>query len=198
MSKFNAEFITGSTASEFFPKSTLPEIAFIGRSNVGKSSLLNTLVNRNSLARVSSSPGKTQQINFYSVNSQWMLVDMPGFGYAVASQTERRQWANLNNEYLFSRENLKLVCMLVDCRHNPQAIDVGLMESLENSALNYVVILTKSDKISKTLVEDRERQFRELLQFCTHAVDVLPYSSTKRIGRDQLWGIIKRASAATD
>lgn len=173
-------------------KTILPEVAFIGRSNVGKSSLINTLVNRTSLAHVSSTPGKTQQLNFYTIEDTWMLVDMPGFGYASASKTDRKAWHELNYGYLLQREQLSLICVLVDGRHDPMPTDLELIERLENGERNYVVILTKCDKLNPIQMDERQNQLKEALALCKYCIDVLPYSSRTRFGREQLWGIIKR------
>lgn len=193
MSSIKAAFFTGASSVASLPtKTVLPEVAFIGRSNVGKSSLINTLVNRTSLAHVSSTPGKTQQINFYTIEDTWMLVDMPGFGYASVSKTDRKAWHELNYEYLLHREQLRLVCVLIDARHDPSPIDMELLERLENAERKYVVILTKSDKLSSIQATERQTQLQDALSMCSFCVDVLPYSSRTRFGREQLWGVIKR------
>ena len=187
-----AEFIKGATKPEQFPKTAMPEIAFSGRSNVGKSSVLNSLVNRKNLARISSTPGKTREINFYIINKKYIIADLPGFGYASVSKTEREQWLKLNLEYLEKRENLRLICLLVDGRHEPMETDIKLMEFLENSGRRFLVILTKCDKISQTLIEERKKQFEFLLQNCSHCLEVLPYSSKSGLGREILFGIISK------
>lgn len=198
MSSIQASFFTGASSVASLPtKTTLPEVAFIGRSNVGKSSLINTLVNRTSLAHVSSTPGKTQQLNFYNIEDTWMLVDMPGFGYASASKTDRKAWHELNYGYLLEREQLRLICVLIDGRHDPMPSDMELIERLENGGRKYIIVLTKCDKLNSTQMSERQEQINEALSLCEYYVDVLPYSSRTRLGREQLWGVIKRETKTT-
>lgn len=192
MKHIHAGFLIGATKKEDFPVSSFPEIAFIGRSNVGKSSLLNSLVLDSKLAKVSQTPGKTQQINFFPINSKWMFVDLPGFGYAKVSREEREKWNKLNHDFLLEREQLRMTCILVDSRHDPQPLDLSTIEMMENAGRKYVVILTKTDKLKQTQVEERLEQVKGLLQFCTHCVDVILYSTVSKVGRNELWGIIKR------
>ncbi len=199
MSSIRAAFFTAASSATNLPtKTTLPEVAFIGRSNVGKSSLINTLVNRNSLAHVSTTPGKTQQLNFYSIEDTWMLVDMPGFGYAKVAKTDRKAWHELNYGYLMHRELLQLTCVLIDGRHDPMPIDMELIENLENAQRRYAIILTKCDKLSSTQITARQAQLRDALMMCKYCIDVLPYSARTRMGREQLWGIIKRETKQHD
>jgi GTP-binding protein len=192
MDVLQAEFILGATKPEHFPASRLPEVAFIGRSNVGKSSLLNSLVRRKNLAHVSSTPGKTQQINFFTVGSHWTFVDLPGFGYAKASKQEREQWAMLAKDYLQHRKQLRLICFLIDSRHDPSGLELGLIEELEMIGRRFVIILTKKDKISPKAMQERELQLRDVTQFCQHCADILPYSSLAGDTRANLLAIIKR------
>jgi len=199
MSSIRAAFFTAASSATNLPmKTTLPEVAFIGRSNVGKSSLINTLVNRNSLAHVSTTPGKTQQLNFYSIEDTWMLVDMPGFGYAKVSKSERKQWHDLNYGYLLQRDQLQLTCVLIDGRHDPMPVDMELIENLENAEKRYVIIMTKCDKLSSNQITARQQQLKDAVMMCAHCIDVLPYSARTRMGRDQLWGIIKRETKQHD
>lgn len=192
MKQLNAEFKIGATEVEHFPNTQFPEVAFLGRSNVGKSSLLNNLVNNKNTAKTSSTPGKTRQINFYLINDKWMFADLPGFGYAKVSKKDRKKWHELNMEYLEVREQLKLICLLVDSRHDPMPNDLAMMEQLENSEKTFVVILTKCDKISRNLVDERVEQVRGLLHHCSFAIDVIPYSAINNIGRDNLLGLLRR------
>ena len=191
MNTLKAEFQTGAVKSSQFPNTAYQEIAFTGRSNVGKSSLLNNLVNNKKLAKVSSTPGKTQQINFFIIEDKWLFADLPGFGYAKASKKDRGKWLDLNMEYLSTRNQLVLTCLLVDSRHDPMKTDLAMMEWLENNDREFVVILTKCDKISQNDVDARVEQVRGLLQHCKNAIDVIPYSSTKNIGRNNLLGLLK-------
>jgi GTP-binding protein len=194
MKMMKADFLRGVTKAEEFPELLLPEIAFSGRSNVGKSSLINSLVMRKNLAHISSTPGKTQQINFYSVAEKWSFADLPGFGYAVASKDKRHSWSKLNYEYLEKRENLKLVCVLIDSRHDPMDSDLALIEWLENIGRSYIIILTKCDKINKKMVEERKNQIEQLTINCKYYHETLPYSIIDNTGRDSLLGIIKKFS----
>ena len=195
MNALNASFILAASVKEHFPHSTLPEIAFAGRSNVGKSSLLNSIVLRKSLAKISSTPGKTQTINFFNVEDRWMLVDMPGFGYAQASKSKREDWFKMNREYLVGRENLVLVASLIDSRHDPMESDIAFIEWMETNQIPYLIILTKCDKISAKLLAARKEQVEHLVTHCEYALEVLPYSSVTNLGRDQLIGIIKKSCA---
>ncbi|WP_046242716.1 ribosome biogenesis GTP-binding protein YihA/YsxC [Hymenobacter terrenus] len=144
----DARFLTSNSRAELCPAPTLPEYAFIGRSNVGKSSLINMLTGRNGLAKTSSSPGKTQLINHFLINEEWYLVDLPGYGYAKVSKTSRAEWARMINFYLRHRPNLMCVCVLIDSRHPPQAADLEFMEKLGEEGIPFVMIFTKIDKQS--------------------------------------------------
>jgi GTP-binding protein len=188
----NANFIAGANNPEAIPKINLPEIAFAGRSNVGKSSLINSIVMRKNLAQISSNPGKTRQINFFNVENVWCLVDMPGYGYAAVSKGSRQLWSEMSKDYFLTRPNLKLICLLIDSRHDPLDSDIAMMEWLENNSKNYLVILTKCDKIGKLAVEERKKQIEGLLQFCKNSIEVLPYSSVSHLGRNELIAIIKK------
>lgn len=190
--ELRAEFILGAANSTQFPKINMPEAAFAGRSNVGKSSLINSLVLNKNLAKTSSTPGKTQQINFFNIESKWILADLPGFGYAAASKEDRKKWSELNYTYLESRENLKLVCSLIDSRHDPMDSDIALIERLENLGRDYLLILTKCDKISKKAVIDRKQQLEHIVSQCSHCREVLPYSSQRSMGRFELIAILNK------
>jgi GTP-binding protein len=189
-----ADFVLGATKPEHFPVTSLPEVAFIGRSNVGKSSLLNSLVRRKNLAHVSSTPGKTQQINFFSVHDALMFVDLPGFGFAKASKQERAQWRGLADQYLGYREQLKIVCFLMDIRHDPSTPELAMVEDLEAWGRHYAIILTKKDKVSAKAAVERQTQLVELTQFCQGCVEILPYSSHTGEARPNLLAIIKRTA----
>jgi GTP-binding protein len=192
MKVLNAELIVGAVKPEQFPKSELPEFAFSGRSNVGKSSLLNTLVLRKNIAHVSSKPGKTRQINFYNIENKYIFADMPGFGYATVSKEERQQWLTLNTTYLTKRENLVLVFLLVDSRIEPQRNDLAQIEILENAQRKYVVVFTKTDKVSNEALNNRIKQFEYLLQYCNNFVDLIPFSAVTKRGREELLAVIRR------
>ncbi len=187
-----ATFIKGAVAPEQFPELNLPEVGFIGRSNVGKSSLINSIVMRKNLARISSTPGKTREINFFLVQEKWVLVDMPGYGYAAVGKLHRKKWAILNNIYIQERKPLKFVCTLIDGRHDPMPIDLELIENLENIGRKYLIILTKCDKISKKTIVARKEQIENIVSQCNHCIEVLPYSAVSNLGRNELLGIIKK------
>lgn len=193
-----AEFIMGTSNPATFPELDLPEIAFVGRSNVGKSSLINSLVHRKNLAKISSTPGKTSEINFFNVEDTWTLVDMPGFGFTKKGVKKRKEWYNLNFAYLEKRENLKLICILIDSRHDPMDTDLSLIEYFENNNVNYLIVLTKCDKIKAKPIKDRYEQLKNLIANCRFAIDVLPYSSINDLGRSELMGIIKKYTKETN
>ncbi len=192
MKNLNAEFILGASKVSQFPLIDKPEVAFTGRSNVGKSSLLNSIVLRKNLAKISATPGKTQQINFFDIENKWIFSDLPGFGYAEVPKSLKESWIKLIFEYFKIRENLRLVCLLVDSRHDPTNIDMSLMEWFENNNKKFIVILTKCDKITENLIAERKLQVENLLKFCKNSLEVLPYSSKTNMGRNELLAIIKR------
>jgi len=142
-----ARFVAGAAEASALPRDDLPEIAFAGRSNVGKSSLLNALTGRRTLARTSNTPGRTRQINFFDLDARLMLVDLPGYGYAQAARTEVRRWTALLRRYLQTRTELRRVCLLVDSRHGIKEIDRPLMDLLDASGVSYQIVLTKTDKV---------------------------------------------------
>lgn len=192
MKVLRADFILGASSAEQFPNLDLPEFAFSGRSNVGKSSLLNTLVLRKNLAHVSSKPGKTRQINFYNIEGKYIFADMPGFGYASVSKEERQKWWNLNTQYFKTRDNLVLVSLLVDSRLEPQETDLAQIELLEEFKKKYIVVLTKTDKISEEQLKKRIKEYEFLLQYCNFVNEFLPFSAVTRKGREELLAIIRR------
>lgn len=192
MKTLKAEFIKGAADAGGFPQLNLPEIAFSGRSNVGKSSLLNSIVLRKNLARTSSSPGKTRQINFFLVEEKWVFADLPGFGYASIGKAQRLKWAELNFEYFEKRDSLRLVCALTDSRHDPSEYDLALWEHLENIGRRFLIVMTKTDKITSKAVADRKEQIEGVSRYCSHCVEALPYSSVKGVGREQLLAIIRK------
>ena len=158
-----ARFVAGAAEGSALPRDDLPEIAFAGRSNVGKSSLLNALTGRRALARTSNTPGRTRQINFFDLDARLMLVDLPGYGYAEAPKTEVRRWTALLRRYLRTRTELRRVCILVDSRHGIKEIDRPLMDMLDASGVSYQIVLTKTDKVaSGELALTAERTVAEL------------------------------------
>lgn len=189
---FNAEFLITVSEPGKFPNHKYPEVSFSGRSNVGKSSLINSIASRKKLAYTSATPGKTETINFFLVDDKWCLVDMPGYGFVKKGKQYREKWATLNTSYLSERDNLSLACILIDSRHDPMPLDIAMIEMLENAGKNYVIVLTKCDKIKEREVEERMGQIRGLVSQCQYAVDIVPYSSMTERGRNELIGVIKR------
>ena len=175
--------------SSKLPPETLPEIAFAGRSNVGKSSLINSLLNRKNLARTSSSPGKTVTINFYNVNEAFLLVDLPGYGYAKASLEARAAWGKLIEKYLSSRDILKCVVLLIDIRHAPTKDDVQMYNWIKQSGLDSIIVATKHDKIKKNQTMRQLKLIRETLG-CPKDEPIIPHSSVSKEGRDELLDMI--------
>ena len=170
-----------------FPRDPLPQIAFSGRSNVGKSSLINSLLGRKSLARVSATPGKTITVNFYEIDKKLFFVDLPGYGFAQRSETSRRIWAKVSEDYFLSNENrsnLKLVIQLIDSRIGPSEDDLMMIRFLSESRIPYIIVSTKSDKLSSA--ESQALPLR-LLDRVPDPVAVIPYSVPKKIGREAVW-----------
>ena len=174
------------------PESDLPEIVFAGRSNVGKSSMLNRLFNRKNLARVSSVPGKTITINFFKVEDV-RIVDLPGYGYAKVAKGEKRRWAEMMEGYFRSPRNIKLVVQLVDMRHKPSEDDYIMMRFLKDAGLPFIVAATKSDKLNKTQYNERKNALKEELAEFGDNLTILPFSSEKGEGTDELKGLIDKA-----
>ena len=174
------------------PQSDLPEIVFAGRSNVGKSSMLNRIFNRKNLARVSSMPGKTITINFFKVEGV-RIVDLPGYGYAKVAKGEKRRWAEIMEGYFQSPRNIKLVVQLVDMRHKPSEDDYIMMRFLQDAGLPFIVAATKSDKLNKTQYNERKNALREELAEFGDNITILPFSSEKGEGTEELKKIIESA-----
>ena len=174
-----------------YPQPDLMEIAFAGRSNVGKSSLLNLLTGRKKLARVSGSPGKTRTINFYRVNGEFRIVDLPGYGYAKVSKSISESWGPMMEQYLESRENLITVIQLVDIRHAPSAQDKTMHEYLKSYGLDGIVVATKADKISRNQLQKHIRMIRQELQLSADDL-VLPVSALKRTGAEDLLDVMEQ------
>ena len=173
-----------------YPENNLPEVAFVGRSNVGKSSLINMLLNRKRFARTSSSPGKTQTINFYEINNNFRIVDLPGYGYAKISKAEKEKWGKMIEDYLKSRENLVKVFQLVDLRHPPSELDIQMYEWLRFYGLDGVVVATKSDKISSNDKQKNISIIRKVLELKKDDI-LIAASSVSRQGHDEIWNLIE-------
>ncbi|NLC04231.1 MAG: YihA family ribosome biogenesis GTP-binding protein [Tissierellia bacterium] len=173
-----------------YPMDNLPEIAFAGRSNVGKSSFINTMINRTNLARTSGKPGKTRTINFYIINENFRLVDLPGYGYAQVSKTEKEKWGRIIEEYLTNRENLKEIFLIVDMRHEPTAQDLMMYDWIKSFGFSGIVIATKADKISKANWQKNVSIIKKKLGVVDSNL-IIPFSASKKINIDKSWNIIK-------
>jgi GTP-binding protein len=189
----SSEFVISAAQPRQFPALDLPEVAFVGRSNVGKSSLLNVLTGRKQLAKISSTPGKTRQINFFLINQLCHFVDLPGYGYAKVSKDERESWRKLIESYLTGRDQLRLVLALSDIRHEPTALDRTLFAWLDTLEQPYHIILTKHDKISAGLAATRVAEVTELTAQYTNRQGVTPFSSQTKHNRDEILKIIGAA-----
>lgn len=185
----SAEFVTSAFNRRQWPTGEHPEIAFLGRSNVGKSSLLNSLLNRKALARTSNTPGRTQSINFFLVNGEIYFVDLPGYGFAKVSKTMRSDWGKMAEEYLSARDELALCIQLVDSRHKPSALDLQLHEWLLFNQRKHVIVATKSDKLSANELSKNMRMIESQMP----SSRVIPYSSETARGRDAVWSEIVAA-----
>ncbi len=181
------ETVVGITSK--LPEHSLPEIAFAGKSNVGKSSLINALLNRKALARTSSQPGKTQTINFYNINESFYFVDLPGYGYAKVSQEIREKWGKMIERYLKQSKVLKLVCLLVDIRHAPSENDKIMYEWIVYQGYQPVILATKLDKIKRSAKEKQIKLIRESLGATKETV-ILPFSAETKQGREEVWQLI--------
>ncbi|MGP1442054.1 MAG: ribosome biogenesis GTP-binding protein YihA/YsxC [Anaerovoracaceae bacterium] len=185
MKILKAELTAVAVKNSQYPPEDRPEIAFAGRSNVGKSSLLNMLVNRKQLARVSGSPGKTQTVNFYDINDTFRIVDLPGYGYAKVSKSKSSEWGPMIENYLINRKNLRRVIQLVDVRHAPSAQDIQMYDFLKYYGLDGTVVATKSDKLSKNEVGRNLRMIKEKLDMTPGGI-IIPISSLKKTGGELL------------
>lgn len=186
----NAKFEITAVKPEQYPKSDKPEITFVGRSNVGKSSLINSMLNRKSLARVAATPGLTRVINFYNVDNILYFVDLPGYGFAKVSKTEKESWGSVVETYLKTRKQLKMVIMLVDIRHSPTDDDKLMNDWLKCNGIPYLITATKLDKIPRSKVKERVCDIRKVLEL-SDSVKVIPFSSETKQGREELWNEIK-------
>lgn len=186
----SAELQTIAVNKEKYPKDNLFEIAFAGKSNVGKSSLINTLVNRKALARTSSRPGKTQTINFYNINKEFRFVDLPGYGYARVSKKEQKKWADMIEEYLHYRKNLIEVIHVIDIRHEPGEHDKSMYEWIKHYGFNGIVVATKADKISRGQWEKHKNIIQNKLGVENKKL-IVPFSAQKRTNKDEVWKVIE-------
>ncbi|MGD8963666.1 MAG: ribosome biogenesis GTP-binding protein YihA/YsxC [Desulfobacterales bacterium] len=181
----SAEFIKSATRPAEYPAAQLPEIAFAGRSNVGKSSLINTLVNRKRMVKTSSTPGRTQLINFFDINGQVVFVDLPGYGYAKVPASVRKKWGPMIETYLSGRQTLKAVVVIMDIRRTPLQEELNLLGWLNHYAIAAIVVLTKTDKLSKSKLAQQHRRITQALTM--DPKDLILFSAKSRRGRDTLW-----------
>ena len=183
------ETVCGITSQ--VPETDKPEIAFAGKSNVGKSSLINGLMNRKALARTSSSPGKTQTINFYNINDQMYLVDLPGYGYAKVSRAEQEKWGKMIERYLHGSKQLKAVFLLIDIRHDPSANDRMMYDWINHQGFQPIIIATKLDKIKRSQLQKQIKLIRTGLKV-PEQVPVRPYSALTKQGREEIWDYMEQ------
>lgn len=186
----NASLETIAAKETQYPKDDLFEIAFAGRSNVGKSSLINTLVNRINLARTSGRPGKTQTLNFYNINEEFRFVDLPGYGYAKVSKNEKQKWGRMIEEYLHNRHNLIEVIMVLDIRHEPGEHDALMYQWIKEFGFNGIVVATKADKISRGQWQKHKAIIQKKLRIESIS-DIIPFSAEKKYNVDNVWSAIE-------
>jgi GTP-binding protein len=187
----SAEFVKSAFSHEHWIDDRRPEIAFLGRSNVGKSSLINSLLQRKGLARTSNTPGRTQSINYFLINDEFYFVDLPGYGYAKVSKSMRSDWGVMAEEYLSQREQLVLCVQLIDSRHDPTRLDLQLNEWLNFNGKPHIVVATKADKLSSNQLPKQLKAIRLALKFS----EVIAYSSETGKGRDDVWKLIQTANS---
>jgi len=184
-----ATYLTSAVQPKGYPEQTMPEIAFAGRSNVGKSSLINVLVNRKSLVRTSSTPGRTQMLNFFCINEQFLLVDLPGYGFAKVPLAVKKAWEPMIKTYLQSRENLAAVVLLFDIRRIPREEDIQLLDWLEEFEIPTIPVITKADKVNRSQLQKHVKQIAEATGLPTDAFTL--FSALKRQGIDAVWEMIE-------
>lgn len=188
--RITAEFVTSVVHIDQLPKERLPEIALVGRSNVGKSSMINKLVGKSGLARTSNTPGRTQTLNYYRITPDangkpFFLVDMPGYGFAAINRSTRANWTDLIEQYANTSPTLRGIMQLIDMRHPPQPLDYAMTQWLKDHEHNYLIVGTKADKVAKTKVPELLLQVAEKLN--VDSLDTLAFSAQTGFGRDQLW-----------
>lgn len=188
----NARYELTAVRPDQYPAGNLPEIAFAGRSNAGKSSIINTLLNRHNLARVANTPGKTREINFYNVDDKLYLVDLPGYGYAKVSREKKLSWGDVIDTYLHTRHQLKLVILLVDIRHTPSEDDRVMHDWLVKNGVPHLVVATKADKLPRSQVNPRAADIRKAFAM-GEGMSPVPFSSESKQGRDEVWAAINSA-----
>lgn len=189
------ELVCGITSK--LPLTDKPEIAFAGKSNVGKSSLINALMNRKSLARISATPGKTQTINFYNINKELYLVDLPGYGYAKVSEKEKMAWGKMIERYLHDSKQLKAVFLLIDIRHAPSANDRMMYEWILNQGYRPIIITTKMDKIKRSQLQKQIKMVKDGLGLVS-GTKIIPFSAQTKQGRDEIWDYVETQVLGSD
>ena len=185
----NADILLSATNKSHYPQDDIPEVALAGRSNVGKSSFINTMLNRKNLARTSGKPGKTQLLNFFNIDGKLRFVDVPGYGYARVSKKEREKWGKMIEEYLTTRENLRAVVSLVDLRHEPSADDVQMYEFLKYYEIPVILVATKADKIPRGKWNKHESMIKKKLDFDKTDTFII-FSSVNKTGVEEAWDAI--------
>ncbi|MGN0156688.1 MAG: ribosome biogenesis GTP-binding protein YihA/YsxC [Lachnospiraceae bacterium] len=191
----NLETVCGITST--LPQNALPEVAFAGKSNVGKSSLINALMNRKSYARTSAQPGKTQTINFYNINGELYFVDLPGYGYASVSQSVKEQWGKMIERYLHRSKQLKTVFLLIDIRHAPGENDIRMYDWIKANGFEPVIIATKADKIKRSQIEKCLKVIRETLEVEKGTV-MIPFSAETKQGREEVYELLEKILAKNE
>lgn len=187
----NPRFEISAVGPKQYPTNNLPEIVLAGKSNVGKSSFINTMINRKSLARTSSEPGKTRQINFYNIDSKFYFVDLPGYGYSKMSKAEQERVGKFIEEYLFTRNKIELIILLIDIRHKPSENDILMFNYIRSIGHKYVVLANKADKIAPTKVQSYVEDLKNSLQANENDI-ILPFSSEKKIYTEETWKEIEK------
>lgn len=186
-----SEFVISAVVPNQYPQDNRVEIAFVGRSNVGKSSLINTLVNRRKLVKVSGTPGKTRLVNFFIINNEFYFVDLPGYGYAKVSKSEKESWGKVIERYLTGREQLKKVILLVDCRHKPTEDDIIMYKWIKHYNYDAIIVATKIDKLKKAELRKNLKVIRETFELSDEE-EVLTFSSLKKLGKEELLNAIEQ------
>ena len=189
------ETVCGYTSK--LPENTKPEIAFAGKSNVGKSSLINALMNRKSLARTSGQPGKTQTINFYNVNDELYLTDLPGYGFAKVSEKEKQKWGKMIENYLHTSKQLRAVFLLIDIRHDPSANDKMMYDWMVYQGFHPIIIATKLDKIKRSQLQKQLKAIRTGLEVEPETI-IIPFSAQTKQGRDEIWELAEQIIGADE
>lgn len=187
----NTELVISAVSQQQYPKEDLPEIALAGRSNVGKSSFINKMIQRRSLARTSSKPGKTQTLNFYKINDAFYFVDVPGYGYAKVSKQEQNKWGNMMEDYFESRESLHAVMLITDIRHLPTQDDIQMYEYLKYFHLPVIIVATKLDKVPKSKRTRFLKRTIETISPVSHD-RIIPFSAETGEGKDEIWSLLKK------